>query len=95
MIRLWQGWVRLWITAEAPQSLAVIRIVLGLIVMVDFALMFFGGAIDPLYVPTTDGGLAPKSGASWLALVGGPSAAVSHGLAVTAMGSAGLLCVGN
>ncbi|MFT5684627.1 MAG: hypothetical protein ACI8RZ_005571 [Myxococcota bacterium] len=94
MISLWLRWVRFWSTVEAPQTMAVVRIVVGLIIAVDFALMLSAGIIDPLYVPIAEGGFAPGSGGPWLALLGGPSTATAYGLTITAMVSAGLLCVG-
>lgn len=58
-MKFWNAWVELWTEEEGAQSLAAFRIAIGLIVVFDTLSMWAAGVIDPLYIPFSEGGLAP------------------------------------
>jgi len=72
-------WVRFWDGPEAPWSMALVRLCLGLALLGDYLHMGWLGLVEPLLTPGPDGGLAGRVGADpalWQALFGtGPTAA--------------------
>ena len=72
-------WVDFWAEEEAPWSLALVRLLLGLALLGDYLSMGLRGLVVPLLTTGADGGLAARAGAEpalWQQLFGtGPEAA--------------------
>jgi hypothetical protein len=66
----WSAWVRLWSHVEAPWSLALVRLLLGVSVVGDLLQLGFGGLIDAVFVPESAGGLLHHGETWWWAILG-------------------------
>jgi len=56
-MRAWSWWVGLWSRREAPTTLAVLRLSLGSLLLVDLLMTAQRGLVVPLYAPLHAGGL--------------------------------------
>ena len=65
MIRRWQGWVDYWREEEAPDTLALGRIVWGLGVLAYLVHMLIWPGIPELFYRPMDGGVFPRSVHAW------------------------------
>lgn len=54
-MRLWRAWVALWDRREDPTHLALVRIAVGVVLVVDLLLVWHHGLIAPLYAPPPEG----------------------------------------
>ncbi|MEN0066550.1 MAG: HTTM domain-containing protein [Myxococcota bacterium] len=56
--RAWTAWVTFWATQEHPRSLALVRILLGLVILYDFVQIWQLDLVTPLFAPAEVGGLS-------------------------------------
>ena len=89
--------VRFWDRREGAESLALVRILLGLVALADLCQIQYLGLVNALFAPIAQGGIG-TGGADASALVFfrwlGHSAATAQGLVIVGMLSAATLCVG-
>ncbi len=93
MRRVWRGWVALLDQRELGSTLAAFRVAIALVVLYSLLSIRGAGLLDALW--TTDAGYRPLRGFHWLlALLGGPTTGVVHGLWAVAVGGAVSLTLG-
>lgn len=91
----WAWWVAFWSEEEPPVVLAVLRILVGLVILQDVGSMLWTQDVAWLFVDDTHGGLvAPGKGPFWLAWLGGATWGNVIGLLATTCLFAALLTVG-
>lgn len=95
MTRAWRWWVAFWSEREAPEVLALFRVLVGLVIASTFGDMLVQGVAVPLLAGTSHGGMAPDgAGPTWLAWVGGNTATTIPWLVGAAAGGGLLLSAG-
>jgi hypothetical protein len=67
MTRAWHAWVELWDRREPPTALALVRIALAVVMLVDFTTIWRLDLIDALFAPPPAG---YATGTSWLSPFG-------------------------
>jgi len=73
-MKRWNRWVAWWTAPDDPRGLAAFRILVCLTVFWD--MMVLAEALNPVYVPESEGGLASNTAGNWLIeLLGGASQA--------------------
>jgi hypothetical protein len=89
--------IRFWDQRELGESLALVRIGVGLVILFDFACVLRLGLVEPLWAPIEEGGFGPATHAApigafygWL----GASAAHAWWLVLAVCGAACSLCIG-
>jgi hypothetical protein len=55
VIRVWRAWVELWDRREPPTALALVRIGLATVLLVDYLNVWRAGLVEPLYAAPPDG----------------------------------------
>jgi len=97
LTRLWAAWVVRWTHREPATTLALFRIALGSIVLVDILTVIAAGAVDPLFTPVSEGGFAPATRywSPWVELFG-HSTAMTWGVfgSIIALSSGVILGIG-
>lgn len=88
--RAWRRWERLLTTREGPETLALVRILLGSVLVGHLARMAWVGAVDLAWVDRAHGGLRALD--AWPFAAATP--AVAHGMVAATMGSAVLWMLG-
>ncbi len=90
---LWSRWVARLAHQEPATGLALFRMVMGVILLVDFVLPMAIGVDSWVFATPEEGGILPLSDESWLVqALGGPSLQTSRALcAVGAVGSVALI----
>ncbi len=98
MRRRWQWWVSLWDQYEHPRVLALLRILVAVVILWDFACIGALGVVEPLFAPEEAGGLSnvtawkkvplvyqwfpPTAGTAWAMYLTVVGAAVALGAGV-------------
>ncbi|MCO4747808.1 MAG: hypothetical protein KC912_23635 [Proteobacteria bacterium] len=59
MTRPWTWWTEVWSAEESGRTLALFRIAVAMVVLLDALSLVAAGVIDPLYIPISEGGMAP------------------------------------
>lgn len=92
---LWTRWVTWWAAHEPPEVLALFRILVAAIVLVDVGSMLWTPGVTDLFVAQGHGGLAPDhAGTWWWSAVGGSTPTHVVGLLAASVVVAGALLVG-
>jgi hypothetical protein len=91
------AFIRLWDRRETGESLALVRICVGLVILFDFSCVLRLGLVEPLWAPVEAGGFGPATYAApvgWFFTRFGASAAAAWWLALAACAAASSLCIG-
>ena len=84
----WRCWVVLWTRRERGESLALMRILAGLALLLNVGGVWAGGILDLVWVDVADGGYRHLGdGGARLAWLGGPTRPVIHAVAALALAS--------
>jgi len=94
-VSAWSGWVRVCGRRERGTSLALFRIAIGAILLVNCARLLTPGILHPLFTPVAEGGFSVAAEAHPLVgLLGGHTTALTFGLAWAAVALSAALLVG-
>ena len=94
MTRLWTAWVDFWDRREAPTALALVRVLLGAMLLLDLLHVAWMGMITPLLARPPDGFAAPYDGWASALFGTGPEAAYTLWIVAT-VSAAWATCLGS
>ncbi len=95
MRALWAAWARHLARTEAPTSLALFRVAVGLVLLWTLLEMLRVDAVGPVWTSLEHGGVKPLVVKQWLVVaLGGPTPAVVHGLVGATAAAAACLAAG-
>jgi hypothetical protein len=94
--RAWHRWVWLWDGTEAPWSLALVRVLLGAVILYDFLEIARLGLVVALFAPQPEGlgDAATRADAPWFVDLFGGSPTAAWGLYLAITLSAASFCAG-